>query len=90
MSDPDALSADDCGDIEEDDDVYFADDFESTSGKQKNHRTCPVQRGEQSKLILTVTNQSTSTSPSHFGTYYALPPTWYYQMVSPHIFCHTT
>ncbi|XP_051729200.1 zinc finger MYM-type protein 4-like isoform X5 [Ctenopharyngodon idella] len=86
VSDPDALSADDCGDIEEDDDdVYFADDFESTSGKQKNHRTCPVQRGQQSKLILTVTNQSTSTSPSPsiFGTYYALPPTWYYQMDDP-------
>ncbi|XP_067268318.1 zinc finger MYM-type protein 4 isoform X3 [Chanodichthys erythropterus] len=92
-SDPDVLSADDCGDIEEDDDddddVYFADDFESTSGKQKNHRTCPVQRGQQSKLILTVSNQSTSTSPSHspstsiFGTYYALPPTWYYQMDDP-------
>lgn len=89
MSDPDALSADDCEDIEEDEKVNIADDFQSTSGRQKNHRTCPVRRGQrQSKLILTVTNQS--TSPSVFETYYALPPTWYYQVVSPHIFCLTS
>ncbi|XP_067282647.1 zinc finger MYM-type protein 4 isoform X5 [Pseudorasbora parva] len=84
VSDPDALSADDSEDVEEEEDkeVCFADDIQSTSGKQKNPRTCPVQRGQrQSKLILTVTNQS--PSPSVFGTYYALPPTWYYQMDNP-------
>ncbi|CAM4631844.1 unnamed protein product [Leuciscus chuanchicus] len=82
VSDPGALSADDCEDIEEDEKVHIADDFQSTSGRQKNHRTCPVRRGQsQSKLILTVTNQS--TSPSVFETYYALPPTWYYQVNDP-------
>ncbi|XP_058608810.1 zinc finger MYM-type protein 4-like isoform X3 [Onychostoma macrolepis] len=79
---PDALSADNSWDTEEDDEVYYADDFESTSGKQKNPRTCPEQRG---KLILNVTNPPTepSTSLSTFGSYYALPPTWHYQMDDP-------
>lgn len=87
MIEPDALSADNSWDTEEDDEVYYADDFESTSGKQKNPRTCPEQRG---KLILNVTNPPTepSTSLSTFGSYYALPPTWHYQMASPQIFCH--
>ncbi|XP_056105679.1 zinc finger MYM-type protein 4 isoform X2 [Rhinichthys klamathensis goyatoka] len=95
VSDPDALSADDCGDIKEEEvhladdcgdikeeeEVHLADDFQSTSGRQRNHRTCPVRRGQrQSKLILTVHQ---STSPSIFGTYYALPPTWYYQVNDP-------
>ncbi|XP_039536681.1 zinc finger MYM-type protein 4 isoform X3 [Pimephales promelas] len=84
VSDPDALSADDCGDIKEEEEVHLADDIQSTSGRQRNHRTCPVRRGQrQSKLILTVTNQSTSPSPSKSGTYYALPPTWYYQVNDP-------
>ncbi|XP_077052160.1 zinc finger MYM-type protein 4-like isoform X3 [Siphateles boraxobius] len=84
VSDPDALSAGDTGDIEEDEKVHLADDSQSTSGRQKNHRICPVRRGQcQSKLILTVSNQSTSPSPSIFGTYYALPPTWYYQVNDP-------
>lgn len=90
MIEPDALSADNSWDTEEDDDeeVYYADDFESTSGKQKNPRTCPEQRG---KLILNVTNPPSepSTSLSTFGSYYALPPTWHYQMASPQIFYHT-
>ncbi|XP_052440707.1 zinc finger MYM-type protein 4 isoform X2 [Carassius gibelio] len=81
---PDALSADNSWDTEEEDDeeVYYADDFESTSGKQKNPRTCPEQRG---KLILNVTNPPSepSTSLSTFGSYYALPPTWHYQMDDP-------
>ncbi|KTG35827.1 hypothetical protein cypCar_00003562 [Cyprinus carpio] len=47
---PDALSADNSWDTEEDDEVYYADDFESTSGKQKNPRTCPEQRDENSGL----------------------------------------
>ncbi|XP_016298822.1 zinc finger MYM-type protein 4-like isoform X2 [Sinocyclocheilus anshuiensis] len=79
---PDALSADNSWDLEEDDEVYYADDFESTSGKQKNPRTCPEQHGQ---LILNVTNPATepSTSLSTFGSYYALPPTWHYQMNDP-------
>ncbi|XP_043073785.1 zinc finger MYM-type protein 4-like isoform X2 [Puntigrus tetrazona] len=79
---PDALSADNSWDTEEDDEVYYADDFESTSGKQKNPRICHEQRG---KLILNVTNPPTepSTSLSAFGSYYALPPTWHYQMDDP-------
>ncbi|XP_050993318.1 zinc finger MYM-type protein 4 isoform X3 [Labeo rohita] len=80
---PDALSADNSWDIEDDDDeVYYEDDFESTSGKQKNPRTCSEQRGQ---LILNVTNPPTepSTSLSTFGSYYALPPTWHYQMDYP-------
>ncbi len=87
MIEPDALSADNSWDTEEDDEVY-SEDFKSTSGKQKNPRTCPEQRG---KLILNVTNQPTepSTSLSTFGSYYALPPTWHYQMASPQKCCHT-
>ncbi|KAK7125024.1 hypothetical protein R3I94_019168 [Phoxinus phoxinus] len=86
VSDPDTQPAEDCGNTDEDEKVRLADDLQSTSGRQKSHRTCPVRRGQrQSKLILTVTNQatSTSTSPSIFGTYYALPPTWYYQVNDP-------
>ncbi|KAL1256000.1 hypothetical protein QQF64_014061 [Cirrhinus molitorella] len=85
--DPDALSADNSWDIEDDDDEdddeeYYADDFESNSGKQKKPRSCTEQRGQ---LILNVTNPHTepSTSLSTFGSYYALPPTWHYQMDDP-------
>ncbi|XP_052388906.1 zinc finger MYM-type protein 4 isoform X1 [Carassius gibelio] len=80
---PDALSADNSWDIEEEDDeVYYADDFESTSGKQKNPRTSPEQHGQ---LILNVTNPPTepSTYLSSSGSYYALPPTRHYQMNDP-------
>ncbi|XP_042632889.1 zinc finger MYM-type protein 4-like isoform X1 [Cyprinus carpio] len=82
VTEPDALSADNSWDIEEDDEVYYADDFESTSGKQKNPRTCPEQHEQ---LILNVTNPTTepSTYQSTFGSYDALPPTRHYQMNDP-------
>ncbi|XP_005159757.1 uncharacterized protein isoform X2 [Danio rerio] len=83
--DPESQSIDDSFDFE-DEEAYFDDDddIQSTVGRQKNPRSCPGER-LQSRLILTVTNPSTepTTPPSVFGTYYALSPTWYYQMDDP-------